>query len=247
MDWCEEDQCRTVLDQNLPDHDHFLYEDAPDWLRFRTATPTMDLLTDWYRIRAQDIDSCSRQVDCALSLVRLGKERDIPGLERLCDDLVTMETLVYETARELSLTLRDLQQLSDIDKLRLLMKNSSAERYVKDVFQWMVPFLHRCEKQMEGASEALLREYLVTLSRQDLSLPLAVFQHSRPDSQQKVLGDPDQLMTVAWECIYSCERDDQLSLCYDILECLPQRGYGPETHITASLHDQVDKLEKHLR
>ncbi|KAM9554241.1 NBAS subunit of NRZ tethering complex [Salvelinus alpinus] len=247
MDWCEEDQCRTVLDQNLPDHAHFLYEDAPDWLRFRMATPPMDLLTDWYLSRAQDIDSCSRQVDCALSLVRLGKERDIPGLERLCDDLVTMETLVYETACELSLTLSDLQQLSDIDKLRLLMKNSSAERYVKDVFQWMVPFLHRCEKQTGGASEALLREYLVTLSLQDLSLPLAVFQHSRPDSQQKVLGDPDQLMTVALECIYSCERDDQLSLCYDILECLPQRGYGPETHITASLHDQVDKLEKHLR
>uniref|UniRef100_A0A4W6EJK3 NBAS subunit of NRZ tethering complex n=1 Tax=Lates calcarifer TaxID=8187 RepID=A0A4W6EJK3_LATCA len=53
-------------------------------------------------------------------------------------------------------------------------------------------------------------------------------------------------MVVALECIYSCERDDQLSLCYDILECLPQRGYGPETDITASLHDQVDKLEKHL-
>lgn len=44
--------------------------------------------------------------------------------------------------------------------------------------------------------------------------------------QQKIIGDPDQLMGVALECIYSCERDDQLSLCYDILECLPQRGYG---------------------
>uniref|UniRef100_A0A3B3X2Q4 Sec39 domain-containing protein n=1 Tax=Poecilia mexicana TaxID=48701 RepID=A0A3B3X2Q4_9TELE len=53
-------------------------------------------------------------------------------------------------------------------------------------------------------------------------------------------------MEVALECIYSCERDDQLSLCYDILECLPQRGYGPETEITGSLHDKVDKLEKHL-
>lgn len=37
-------------------------------------------------------------------------------------------------------------------------------------------------------------------------------------------------MAVALECIYSCERDDQLSLCYDILECLPQRGYGSDTH-----------------
>ncbi|XP_034143835.1 neuroblastoma-amplified sequence isoform X2 [Esox lucius] len=242
-DWCEDEECRIVLDQNLEDTAHFLYEDTPDLLRFRTATPSIDLLTEWYLSRAQDIDACSRQVDCALSLVRLGKERKIPGLERMCDDLVTMETLVYESACELNLTLRDLQQLSDINKLRLLMKNSSPERYVKDVFQWLVPFLHRCEKQKGGASEALLREYLVTLSIHDLSLPLAVFQHSRPD---KVLGDPDQLMSVALECIYSCERDDQLSLCYDILECLPQRGYGPETHATASLHDQVDKLEKHL-
>ncbi|XP_067429204.1 NBAS subunit of NRZ tethering complex [Thunnus thynnus] len=246
MDWCETEECRAVLDQNLFDDDSFLYEETPELLRFRTATPSIQLLTDWYQSRAQDIDSCSRQVDCALSLVRLGKEREIPGLELLCDDLVTMETLVYETSCELSLTLKDLQQLSDIDKLRLLMKNSSTERYVKDAFQWMVPFLHRCEGQKEGAAKALLGEYLVSLAERDLSLPLIIFQHSKPDCQQKIIGDPDQLMVVALKCIYSCERDDQLSLCYDILECLPQRGYGPETDITASLHDQVDKLEKHL-
>nr|XP_033504549.1 neuroblastoma-amplified sequence [Epinephelus lanceolatus] len=246
MDWCEAEECRTMLDQNLFDDDSFLYEEVPELLRFRTATPSIELLTDWYQSRAKDIDSCSRQVDCALSLVRLAKEREIPGLELLCDDLVTMETLVYETSCELSLTLKDLQQLSDIDKLRLLMKNSSTERYVKDSFQWMVPFLHRCEGQKEGAAKSLLREYLVDQAQRDLTLPLIIFQHSKPDCQQKIIGDPDQLMAVAMECIYSCERDDQLSLCYDILECLPQRGYGPDTDITASLHDQVDKLEKHL-
>uniref|UniRef100_A0A8C4NK71 NBAS subunit of NRZ tethering complex n=1 Tax=Dicentrarchus labrax TaxID=13489 RepID=A0A8C4NK71_DICLA len=245
MDWCEAEECRAVLDQNLFDDDSFLYEDAPEVLRFRTATPSIELLTDWYQSRAKDIDSCSRQVDCALSLVRLGKEREIPGLELLCDDMVTMETLVYETSCELSLTLKDFQQLSDIDKLRLLMKNVS-ERYVKDAFQWMVPFLHRCEGQTEGAAKSLLREYLVGLAQRDLSLPLIIFQHSKPDCQQKLIGDPDQLMAIALECIYSCERDDQLSHCYDILECLPQRGYGPDTDITASLHDKVDKLEKHL-
>ncbi|XP_042359181.1 neuroblastoma-amplified sequence [Plectropomus leopardus] len=246
MDWCEAEECRAMLDQNLFDDDSFLYEEAPELLRFRTATASIELLTDWYQSRAKDIDSCSRQVDCALSLVRLAKEREIPGLELLCDDLVTMETLVYETSCELNLTFKDLQQLSDIDKLRLLMKNSSTERYVKDAFQWMVPFLHRCEGQKEGAAKALLTDYLVGLAQQDLTLPLIIFQHSKPDCQQKIIGDPDQLMAVALECIYSCERDDQLSLCYDILECLPQRGYGPDTDITSSLHDQVDKLEKHL-
>ncbi|AWP19902.1 putative neuroblastoma-amplified sequence [Scophthalmus maximus] len=246
MDWCEVEECRVVLEQNLFDDDSFLYAEVPELLRFRSATPCIELLTDWYQSRAQDIDSGSRQVDCALSLVRLGKEREIPGLKLLCDDLVTMETLVYETSCELNLTLKDLQQLSDIDKLRLLMNNSGTERFVKDAFQWMVPFLHRCEGQTEGSAKSLLREYLVSQAQQDLTLPLVIFQHSRPDCQQKIIGDPDQLMAVALESIYSCERDDQLSLCYDILECLPQRGYGPETDMTASLHDQVDKLEKHL-
>ncbi|KAM9782609.1 NBAS subunit of NRZ tethering complex [Neosynchiropus ocellatus] len=245
-DWCEADECRTMLDQNMFDDDSFLYEDSPELLRFRTAEPSIHLLTDWYQSRAQDMDFCSRQVDCALSLVRLGKEREIPGLELLSDDLVTMETLVYEASCDLSLTLRDLQQLGNIDKLRLLMKNSSKERYVKDAFQWMVPFLHRCERQEEGTAKSLLQEYLASLAQQDLTLPLIIFQHSKPDCQQKIIADPDQLMSVALDCIYTCERDDQLSLCYDILECLPQRGFGPESDRTASLHDRVDKLEKHL-
>uniref|UniRef100_A0A8C6NXV8 NBAS subunit of NRZ tethering complex n=1 Tax=Nothobranchius furzeri TaxID=105023 RepID=A0A8C6NXV8_NOTFU len=230
---------------NVLDDDGFLYEETPERLRFCTSTPSIDLLTDWYQSRAQDIDSCSRQVDCALSLVRLGKEREIPGLEQLCDDLVTMETLVYETSCDLNLTLKDLRQLSHIEKLGLLMKNVS-DRYVKDAFQWMVPFLHRCEREQEGAARSLLALHLVGLAQHDLTLPLLIFQHSKPNCQKKIIRDPDQLMEVALECIYSCERDDQLSLCYDILECLPQRGFGSDTSITPLLHDQVDKLEKHL-
>lgn len=85
-------------------------------------------------------------MDCALSLVRLGKEREIPGLNLLCDDLVTMETLVYETTCDLSLTFKDLQQLDDIDKLRLLMKNVSEKEWISP-FQmslWINCFSHFC-------------------------------------------------------------------------------------------------------
>ncbi|PKU40987.1 neuroblastoma-amplified sequence isoform x2 [Limosa lapponica baueri] len=108
------------------------------------------------------------KVDCALSLVRLGMERNIPGLQVLCDNLITLETVVYETDGDRTLTLKELVDMKDIEKLRLLMKNC----------------------------------------------------------QQKIIPDQDQLMIMALECIYSCERDNQLALCYDILECLPQRGYG---------------------
>lgn len=48
-------------------------------------------------------------------------------------------------------------------------------------YQWMVPFLHRCEKQSPGVANELLKEYLVTLAKGDLKFPLKIFQHSKPD------------------------------------------------------------------
>ncbi|EMP42356.1 Neuroblastoma-amplified sequence [Chelonia mydas] len=265
---------KMIFEPVLQDEDEFLYEAQPellkyrttkllidlvsDWywnraygalpelLKYRTTKLSIDLVSDWYWNRAQEIENYAMQVDCALSLVRLGMERNIPGLQVLCDNLVTLEMLIYETGCNLTLTLKDLLEMKDSEKLRLLMVNSSDERYVKNVYQWMVPFLHRCENQSPGLANTLFREYLVSLAKEDLKFPLKIFQNSKPDCQQKIIPDQDQLMSMALECIYSCERDDQLSFCYDILECLPQRGYGPETDLTKTLHDKVDELEQIL-
>ncbi|XP_058690107.1 NBAS subunit of NRZ tethering complex isoform X2 [Poecile atricapillus] len=245
-DWCEKPECRMVIEPTLQDEGQFLYEVQPELLKYRTTDLSVDLATDWYLSRAQEIEEYAMQVDCALSLVRLGMERSIPGLQVLCDNLITLETVVYETDGDRTLTLKELLEMKDIEKLRLLMKNSSDEKYVKNVYQWMIPFLHRCENQSPGLANALFKEYLVTLAKEDLTLPLKIFQNSKPACQQKIIPDQDQLMITALECIYSCERDDQLSLCYDILECLPQRGYGPETDKTNTLHDEVDELEQIL-
>lgn len=57
---------------------------------------------------------------------------------------------------------------------------SSEEKYVKNVYQWMIPFLHRCENQCPGLANSLFKEYLVTLAKEDLTLPLKIFQNSKP-------------------------------------------------------------------
>lgn len=59
---------------------------------------------------------------------------------------------------------------------------SSPERYVKDAFQWMLPFLHRCEGQRAGAARSFFAEYLISLAQRDLALPLIICQHSKPDA-----------------------------------------------------------------
>ncbi|XP_036080545.1 neuroblastoma-amplified sequence isoform X2 [Rousettus aegyptiacus] len=245
-DWCEESECRMVAEPSLQDESEFLYAAQPELLRYKATQLAVEDVIDWYQTRAEEIEHYARQVDCALSLVRLGMERNVPDLLTLCDNLVTLEALVYEAGCDLTLTLKELQQMKDIEKLRLLMNTCSEDKYVTSAYQWMVPFLHRCEKQSPGVANELLKEYLVTLAKGDLKLPLKIFQHSKPDLQKKIIPDQDQLMVVALECIYNCERSDQLSLCYDILECLPQRGYGDKTEITTTLHDMVDQLEQIL-
>uniref|UniRef100_H0WZ37 NBAS subunit of NRZ tethering complex n=1 Tax=Otolemur garnettii TaxID=30611 RepID=H0WZ37_OTOGA len=245
-DWCEELECRMVVEPSLQDESEFLYAAQPELLKFRTTQLTVEKVMDWYQTRTKEIEHYARQVDCALSLIRLGMERSVPGLLVLCDNLVTLETLVYEAGCDLTLTLEELQQMKDIEKLRLLMNSCSEDKYVTSAYQWMVPFLHRCEKHSPGVANELLKEYLVTLAKGDLQFPLKIFQHSKPDLQQKIIPDQDQLMAIALECIYNCERNDQLSLCYDILECLPQRGYGEKTELTTALHDMVDQLEQIL-
>ncbi|KAM9201405.1 NBAS subunit of NRZ tethering complex [Dugong dugon] len=245
-DWCEESECKMVVEPSLRDESEFLYAAQPELLKYRTAHLTVEKVSEWYQTRAEEIEHYARQVDCALSVIRLGMERSIPGLLVLCDNLVTLETLVYEAGCDLTLTLKELQQMKDIEKLRLLMNSCSEDKYVTNAYQWMVPFLHRCEKQSPGVANELLKEYLVTLAKGDLKFPLKIFQYSKPDLQQKIIPDEDQLMAVALECIYNCERKDQLSLCYDILECLPQRGYGHKTEVTTALHDMVDQLEQVL-
>nr|XP_045004804.1 neuroblastoma-amplified sequence isoform X1 [Jaculus jaculus] len=245
-DWCEELECRMVVEPSLQDESEFLYASQPELLSFRAPQLPLEKVMEWYQSRAEEIEHNSGQVDCALSLARLGMERHIPGLVALCDDLVTLETLVYEAGCDVTLTLKELQQMKDIEKLKLLMNSCSEENYVTSAYQWMVPFLHRCEKQSPGVANELLKEYLVTLAKENLKFPLKIFQHSKPDLQQKIIPDQDQLMAIALECIYNCERNDQLSLCYEILECLPQRGYGHKTKLTASLHDMVDQLEQIL-
>ena len=64
-------------------------------------------------------------MDYALELVNLGIERFVDDLGDLRDDLLTLETLVYECRVEDSLGLSDIQAMPDIDKLRLMMMGVS--------------------------------------------------------------------------------------------------------------------------
>jgi hypothetical protein len=56
---------------------------------------------------------------------------------------------------------------------------SSEEMYLKNVRNWLVPFLKKCEKHSPGSYYSLLKEYLVNMAQTDLTLCLQIFKASK--------------------------------------------------------------------
>ncbi|XP_076354433.1 NBAS subunit of NRZ tethering complex-like isoform X3 [Tachypleus tridentatus] len=241
-DWCETENVKELIS---PDFAVEFYEDHPELQKFCMEKLTKDLLTQWYDERARQIEQYSQLVDNALELVQLGLERNVKGLEKLLDDLETMETLVYSCHMDKKLSFEELEKMNSIEKLNLMMSMSDEENFVKNVKQWLLPFLSRCEKHQSGSQKTLLKEYLIGLAVNDLKPCLKIFQSVRKDSDP-IIGDIDELITLALNCVYICERNDQLNYAFLILDCLPQRGSGGQSKKLDKLHDKVDQLEKHL-
>ncbi|KAK3097270.1 hypothetical protein FSP39_008222 [Pinctada imbricata] len=252
-DWCENKECRSAVEPITVDLGDFLYEDNPDLQTFRNDTLSRSVLVEWYKYRACEIERLSRLVDNAVDLIKFAIEGGITeDLDELLDDLVTMEMLVYECQVDETLTFSQLQAMADYDKLELIMSKvkygeSSKEMYSKNLHRWMVVFLNRCEKRTRGAYVHLLRDYVITKAKTDLTLCFKVFDASKVTLVNRVIPEQTDLMAIALEALYACERDDQLSLICDIVQCLPQKGFsGTESKRSLELHKEVDKLEKHI-
>ncbi|XP_021365609.1 neuroblastoma-amplified sequence-like [Mizuhopecten yessoensis] len=248
-DWCETQQCRSAVEPLQVDLGEILYEDHPELSQFRCDDLSAELLTKWYRYRTFEIEAMSLQVEHAINLVKLAVERGVQGLSDLLDDLVTMEMLVYECHIEDTVTFEAVTKMADYEKLELIMSKSTEEMYLKNLHRWLVPFLTQCDRQNAGAFNTLLRDYIVTMAKTDLSLVLKVFESSKASLPNPVIKTQDDVMSIALEAVYSCERNDQLELLLAIVQCLPiklKSSTKTQRNETQELHSRVDKLKQHL-
>lgn len=54
-----------IFEPVLQDEDEFLYEAQPELLKYRTTKLSIDLVSDWYWNRAQEIENYAMQVRTA--------------------------------------------------------------------------------------------------------------------------------------------------------------------------------------
>jgi hypothetical protein len=156
--------------------------------------------------------------------------------------------IVYECGVDDSLTFSKLREMANYDRLEYIMSKSSDEMYTKNLRRWMIPFLQQCEQKEPMAYNQLLRDFILTKARSDLTLVLKIFEASKPNASSPVIQSQTELMSLVLDSLYICERNDQLDLAIKIFECLPLWSRDPtkESQEAVRLNKQVDQLEQHI-
>lgn len=242
-DWCEAH--RSAIDPIQVDLGANLYEENQSLLKFKGVSLKKEVIKNWYMERACEIELESRMVDNAVELIKLGIDRGTKGLSDLLDDLLTMECLVYDCHVGPELTFKELQKMTNIQRAHLIMNKSSIEKYVKNIHHWLIPFLKRCERNDPHAYMTLLKHYMTDIAKDDLTLPLKIFEASKANLSTPVIANPLDLIQMAIDVIYTCERDDQVDIAGNIMKCLPSKIPGSSSN-AQDLQKQKENLENHI-
>ena len=88
----------------------------------------------------------------------------------------------------------------------LYVFQSTEEMYSRNLHRWMVPYLQRCEQRDPGAYDRLLRDFILTRARNDLSAVIKIFEASKPSASSPVIRTQTELMSLVLDTVYSCER-----------------------------------------
>ncbi|KAK0162101.1 hypothetical protein PV327_008465 [Microctonus hyperodae] len=240
-DWVEKNEFEFIFDKNNNDGLDILYETDPNLSAYSNSEITMELLRKWYKWRAYQIERQSYIVENALELIKIAKSHNITGLEDFLLELETLDDLVYEIQLE-NMSLAKLEELSNIEKIELLMSTATEENFVIHIKNYVLPYINRKQKYLGGAiDKVLLKDYLITLSENDLSLPLKFFIHLQQDID--ILNMVDDIMELALNCIYACNNPDMYQVAKNIFETLPKLQSSRDTF---GILNPLEELEREL-
>ncbi|XP_011879378.1 PREDICTED: neuroblastoma-amplified sequence-like isoform X2 [Vollenhovia emeryi] len=219
-DWSEKHEFNEIINLDLDDPSEILYELEPSLLIYRNTQLTPDLLQKWYKTRAYEIEKNSSLVDNALQLVKIGKSHNINDLEDLLLELETLDDLVYIVDLE-DMSLDKLEKLSNMEKIKLLMSTSNEVTFAENIKNLLLPFIKRRHQYLGGdLQKCLLSDYLICLSKDDLTFPVKFFEYLKQSQDTEIIEMIDDVATLALDCIYACDDLDMYEKAKDILDSI---------------------------
>nr|XP_033341499.1 neuroblastoma-amplified sequence-like isoform X1 [Megalopta genalis] len=214
-DWSEKTEFNDVINFENDNKSELLYESDPSLSIYRNTLLTPELLQKWYESRAYQIERNSYMVDNALQLIKIAKSHNINGLESLLLDLETLDDLIYKVYIE-DLSLDELQKLSNLDKIKLLMSTTTEKSFVDDLKNFVLPFIKRRHQYLDELQTHLFSDYLICISKEDLKLSVKLFEYLKISQDNEILQMIENIATLALDCIYACNDSNM----YDKAICI---------------------------
>ncbi|CAG2164289.1 unnamed protein product [Oppiella nova] len=265
-DWVES-RFPSVFTTNTTQFESEFYSENTSLLRYKSNRLSKSLLTQWYLERSRQILSLTSIVMNALDLVDIGIKHMVPNLEKLYSDLDIFALIVYESKYEEEIEFEDFENYSNKQKIDVLMSGAleSDEHFLSFVEKYLKVFIAKvCKedpKQMQTIGRELFKDYLISVAKSDLNFCLKVFENSslsntsiERSKQNTLIEEPSDLIEFAIDCIYASEDPNQLEVCFQIMECLPQPDMVPlianndinQIKRLNELNGLADKLEIYL-
>ncbi|XP_039307563.1 neuroblastoma-amplified sequence isoform X2 [Solenopsis invicta] len=239
-DWSEKYEFNEIISVDLEDPSKILYEQDPSLSVYRNTQLTSDLLQKWYKTRAYEIEKNSSLVDNALQLIKIGKSHNINGLEDLLLELETLDDLVYTVHLE-DMPLDKLEKLSNMEKIKLLMSTSNKVNFVENIKNLLLPFIKRRHQYLGGdLQKCLLSDYLISLSKDDLTFPVKFFDYLKQTQDMEIIELIDDVATLALDCIYACDDLDMYEKAKDILDSISEDYDGKRTNAICNLLEESE-------
>ncbi|PSN37576.1 Neuroblastoma-amplified sequence [Blattella germanica] len=177
QDWCENSNFEYICKNNRVSDAEFIYKEDESLQQFicKDSVMSADTLASWFVNRVHKIESQSCMVDYALSLTKLGKERNVTGLENLYNQLLTLDTLVYDVHLE-NVRLLDLQKMSQLDICKLLMSKTTKFFVLQSFLKLTNTF---CMAKMEFLRFVAVYTLMDRKRNEDIRRELEIFNLTR--------------------------------------------------------------------
>lgn len=221
--------------------------------RFEICSPENieNLLTDWFDFRAREILQNTWIVDHSLDLLTIGIEHRLPLLDLFADFDLYSFLIYYQTKTRIEFD--RFEKLEIREKSNLLLKEKEDIRLIVQFFQEFFEKLQNYIelKRLNVTRKELLRSFFEALTEIDFELCLKIFQtytivDRSPEELEnlRILNDPNYLIELALHCL-NCHNDpEQISIAFNLIECLPDRDQTQSLMKTRENQNDREKSEK---
>eukprot|EP00250_Pteridium_aquilinum_P020730 c24921_g1_i2 orf=108-4601(+) len=195
--------------------------------------PSETEIAEWYKKRAIAIDRLSGQLENALTLLDLGKQKGLSSLEDLWEDLSSLHWVTYNSSEaneniEMNFSLQDWQHLTDYEKFQAILKGVNESNVLSMLNEKAVPFLNQKTRRktvtvnhQEQEVSFLVKWMKEIASKNQLQICAIVLTEACTDfGFNRLFTSVVECINTGLDCVYACTGVDQWDVMDTILSKL---------------------------